>query len=116
MPFSEEFITFKRRGTSNLAPADSIIFHEGYIQFIPSSDHLVVTSYEVRIRVDGSSTVVLAVNVGKPTPHPTTNRCYVAIVTPLLGLPPGNYTASVAAIAPGGTTDSGNSSAFSLPL
>jgi len=88
----------------------------GWVSWTPSPDHATVTSYEARVRAEGSGTVLASLNLGKPTPHPTTGQCYGDLTSILTPLAAGNYTTSIAAIAPGGTTDSAVSSAFSLPL
>ncbi len=115
MPFSEEFLTHKRRGTAVLAPM-GVAFHSGDILWVPSSDHYTLTNYEVRIRVSGSSTISATVNVGLPPIWAGTGKCYANISGTCSTLSAGNYTASVAAVAAGGTTDSAESDAFSLPL
>ncbi len=116
MPFSEEFFTHKRRGTSYLAPAASVVFHSGDISWLPSADHATLTRYDVYVRLSGSSTILLTINVGKPPVWPSTGRCYANISGPLSGLSSGNYTAAVAAVSGGGTTESTASSDFSVPL
>jgi hypothetical protein len=76
----------------------------------------VLTNYEVRIRVSGSSTISLTINVGVPPIWAGTGKCYKNVSGSLASLSAGNYTASVAATSAGGTTDSVESNAFALPL
>jgi hypothetical protein len=115
MRFGEEFLTHKRMGTAVLAPI-GVCFHAGDIRWTPSSSHLSLTNYEVRIRAFGSSTVVAAINVGLPPIWATTGLCYANISGTLGTLAAGDYTSSVAAVSSGGTTDSAESPAFALPL
>jgi hypothetical protein len=87
----------------------------GSFTFGASPDHVIVTSYEVRIRPSGSSTIVATQNLGKPTPDEDF-LILVNIAQTLNPLPTGNYTAAVAAIAPGGTTESSSTSEYFVPL
>ena len=99
-------------GRSTIQP-----FALGWVSWTPPDDHTTnVTSYEARVRAEGSSTVLDSVNLGKPIPHSTTGLCYANITGMLNGLAAGNYTTSIAAINSSGTTDSDVSDVFSLPL
>jgi hypothetical protein len=96
--------------------SDTVPFPSGWVKWDPPSDHGTVTSYEGRVRVDGSETVVATQNFGHPIPHSTQGNCRGDMTSVFSGLAAGNYTLSVAAINPYGETDSDVSSAFSLPL
>lgn len=87
----------------------------GVLSFTASANHATLTNYTVRLRQMGSSTVVDTLNIGLPTPDQT-NTCYVDIKSWLNGHATGNYDVSVAAVAPGGTTDSGISNDFAVPI
>lgn len=87
----------------------------GSIQFTASVDHASVTSYEARVRVDGSSTVIASRNIGKPGLS-RLNKATVDITALLNSLADGDYTVSVAAINVDGENDSDETTAFSLPL
>ena len=97
------------------AQAPSRTAVSGDLAFTASLDHATVTSYEARVRPEGSATIVATRNLGKPAPD-VDNRIIVNIASTLTPLASGNYTVSVAAISPGGTTDSTETSAYSLPL
>jgi hypothetical protein len=105
------FVRVGGAGRSNTVP-----FPSGWVQWYPPLDHMTVTSYEARVRAEGSGTVLASMSVGKPIPHSTTGLCYADISSILSGLTAGNYTTSIAATNAFGTTDSGVSDAFSLPL
>lgn len=97
------------------AQAPPIAAVSGNLTFTASPDHATVTSYEVRVRAEGSVTIVATRNLGKPTPN-VDNQIVVNIASTLTPLASGNYTVAVAAISPGGTTESSETSAYSLPL
>lgn len=88
----------------------------GVVTFTVSADHPSTRSYEVRVRVNGSGTVVASENIGKPPVTP--NSMIMVDMTTLFGtLDAGDYTTSVAAIDDAAVAyDSEESSAFSLPL
>ncbi len=87
----------------------------GEVAFVASPDHATVTSYTARVRVFGNSTIVATQALGKPTPDGN-NTIIVDLTATFAGLATGDYTVSVLATAPGGSTDSTESSAFHLPL
>ncbi len=87
----------------------------GDVRFAASPDHATLTSYEVRVRPEGSGTVAGSENVGKPTPD-AYGDITVNMSTLFGTLSAGNYTVSVAAVSAGGTTDSDVSAVFALPL
>lgn len=87
----------------------------GELSFRMSPDHPTVTSYEARVRSQGSSTILATQNLGKPTPDED-GICYVNIAALLNAQAAGNYEVTVAAISPSGTTDSSVSNAFTVPL
>jgi hypothetical protein len=99
-----------------LGKSDTIPFPSGWVKWDPPSDHVTITSYEGRVREDGSSTIVATQNLGHPIPHSTQGNCRGDMTSAFSELSAGNYTLSIAAINPFGTTDSDVSSAFSLPL
>jgi hypothetical protein len=87
----------------------------GRVVFVQSPSHATVTSYEARLRVEGTGTLVATTNLGKPEPYGN-GEIWVSLRAWLSTHPAGNYTVSVAAIAPAGTVDSVESNAFTLPL
>jgi hypothetical protein len=88
----------------------------GYVNWTASEAHdTTLTSYEVRVWTSPGEELAGSENVGKPQKYPN-GDCSADMSTLFGTLAPGNYTVSVAAIDPGGTTDSEKSSAFSLPL
>lgn len=92
-----------------------ILGNTGQVAFVAQSDHASNTNYTARVRVFGSSTVVATQNLGVPTPDGN-SVIIVDLSATFAGLPAGNYTVSIFITAPGGTTDSAESTAFSLPL
>jgi hypothetical protein len=93
----------------------SVISQLGRVAFNASPDDAIVTDYTARIRVSGNSTVVATQDLGKPTPDG--NGVIIAdLTTTFAGLAAGNYTVSILATAPGGSTDSAESAPFALPL
>lgn len=95
--------------------ASPVSVTQGDVTFTAAADHATVTSYEGRVRAAGSATVIATQNFGHPTPDED-NRITVNMRATLASLAAGNYTVSVAAIAPGGTTEATESSVFSVPL
>ena len=90
-------------------------FIAGDVTFQISPDHFTtVTSYEARIRAEGSSTVIATQNLGKPTP--SGGSITVNLATILNAQAAGNYTVSIATTNASGTTDSAISNAFTVPL
>lgn len=88
----------------------------GDVSFTASPDHASVTNYQIRVRLAGAfSTILTAVDIGKPTPN-ASNVIVWNIATELTALGAGDYEVTVATTTPGGTTDSGETSAFSVPL
>jgi hypothetical protein len=87
----------------------------GEVSFTISVDHARVTNYEARIRVFGNSTVVGTKALGVPTPD-SYSVCVVNLQSLYDLQSPGDYTISIAATTPSGTTDSAESNAFTLPL
>lgn len=90
----------------------------GDVAFVASPDHntgATVTSYDARVRASGNSTVVATQALGKPTPDGN-GVIVVSLTATYAGLPAGAYTVSIATIGPGGTVDSVESNAFTLPI
>lgn len=111
MPFSEELITHRRRGTSGVALAGSGL---GDVRFTVSPDHASVIRYEARVRAQGSSTVVATRDIGKPPAYG--GVAVINLAALLNSLADGSYTVSIAATSAGGTTDSTPSAAILVPL
>lgn len=80
------------------------------IEFAASADHTSLLSYEARVRLQGTTSTVLVIDLGKPTPVGGT--CSVNIASQLSGLSPGTYVAAVIAISPVGPSSEANSNAF----
>lgn len=87
---------------------------QGDVAWNPDPDHATLTSYEVRLYPQGGGSLVASKNVGKPVI--VGGDCLVNLATWFGTQPAGNYELKVASIAPGGTTESTVSNAFSLPL
>lgn len=113
LSFGEEAITARRAGTAGTAGSTQGC-GLGDVSFTASPGHASVLSYEVRVR-DASDVLVATRNIGKPTPQ-AGNILVVNMAALLNGLAAGNYTVSVAAIGPGGTDDSSETSQFVVPL
>jgi hypothetical protein len=77
---------------------------EETLTFTASPGHVRVIRYEIRIRAEGSSTVLATTDLGKPTPQ-ADHRITVKLRPLLEALPPGNYTIGVAVIGPEGTDE-----------
>lgn len=88
---------------------------QGDLAFEASLDHATVTSYEARVRPEGSATIVATRNLFKPQPDED-NIILVNIASTLAPLASGNYTVAVAAIGPGGTAESAETTPYALPL
>jgi len=87
----------------------------GFVAFYASPDHATVTGYTARLRVSGNATVVATQALGTPTPDG--NNVIIADLTSLYsGRAAGDYTVSILATDAGGSTDSAESNAFTLPL
>lgn len=114
MPGSDEFLTHRRKGTSTTAGVQQGTGDLGDLAFAASAGHSTVITYEARVRAEGSSTVLVTKNLGKPTPFNNVIVCNIKAI--LQALPSGNYTVTVAAIGPGGTDDSTQNVAYTVPL
>ena len=113
LSFSQEFHTHRRRGTNGISIEASGL---GDVSFTPSSDHATnVLSYEARVRAEGSSTILATKALGKPS-ITSSGKIFVNMRAILSAQAPGNYTVSVAATNNDGTTDSGISNLFTVPL
>ncbi len=76
-----------------------------------------VTYYEARVYAEGTTTPVVATKyLGLPEASPATGLIKVNIATMLNARPPGNYDVIVAAVGPGGTTESSHAGAYAVPL
>lgn len=104
----------KRMGksTGDSAP---LVADSGEVSFTKSSDHYYAMKYEARIRVSGSSTISATVNLGVPTPD-AYGTCVVNLQSTYDTLAAGDYTVSILVTTPGGSTDSSESNAFTLPI
>lgn len=87
----------------------------GQVAFNANPSHATLISYTARVRVSGNSTVVATQGLGKPTPDGN-NVIIVDMSATFAGLAAGNYTVSILATDATGSTDSAESSPFSLPL
>jgi hypothetical protein len=100
------------------APSPDPELELGEVRFTVT-DHADTDSYEIRVREEGSSTVIASEDIGKPTP--SGNNTITVDITDFLGtvygsFGAGDYTVSVAAINGEGENDSALATAFSLPL
>lgn len=88
--------------------------HTGDVTFVPSPNDATVTSYQINVYQYGTTTIVANTNIG----HPAAVGGIITVdLTTFFGtIAPGNYDVTVVAIAPGGSTESTISNAFSLPL
>jgi len=87
----------------------------GNLTFTPASG--TVTYYEARVYAEGTSTPILATKyLGKPNADAVTGLIKVNAATMLNAQPPGNYEVIVAAVGPGGTTESSHAGAYAVPL
>ena len=87
----------------------------GNLSFSPSSG--TVTYYEARVYAEGTTTPVLATKyLGVPEADAVTGLIKVSILTMMNALPAGNYDVIVAAIGPGGTTESPHAVAYAVPV
>ena len=87
----------------------------GNLSFTPASGD--VTYYEARVYAEGTTTPILATKyLGEPEANPVTGLITVNILTMLNARPPGNYEVIVAAVGPGGTTESSHAEAYAVPL
>jgi hypothetical protein len=76
-----------------------------------------VTYYEARVYAEGTTTPILATKyLGKPEAAAVTGLITTTIRTTLNALNAGNYEVIVAAIGPGGTTESIHAGAYAVPL
>jgi all-beta uncharacterized protein len=115
-----------------LAPAPSIaqlVIDPTRAEFSPSPDHYVtasggtpiVSSYQLEVYPAGASAPLRTIDLGKPDVDPD-GVIRVDLIPLMIPVPPSGitYSASVAAVGPGGVTRSGPSNAFawsaSLPL
>lgn len=87
----------------------------GLTVFLASAGHATVIDYTARLRVSGNSTVIASENVFKPTPDG--NGLITVDLSALFAYrAAGEYTVSIVARDAGGSTDSDESSPFTLPL
>ena len=113
MPFSDDFHVHKYRGTK-VHGLQGTPNKSGVVAFTKSTDHASVQSYEIRIYAMGGSTVLLSRNIGKPIPY-ADGTILTDMSAEFATLSAGNYTAKVAAISPGGTSESTGDD-FALPI
>lgn len=87
----------------------------GNVQFTPAAEP--VTYYEARVYAEGTTTPIRATKyLGKPSADVVTNLITVNLATTLNALPAGNYVVGVAAVGPGGTSESISVIAYVVPL
>lgn len=99
--------------------ATTVLGNTGEVAFMANAQHASVTKYRLNLRAYESETILLSVDVGKPTPDG--NR--VCLVDPTdydadfySQQEDGNYSMSVEAFIGSTSTDSTERYAFSLPL
>ena len=97
------------------SPAPQRAMVLGDVRFTISPRHDSVTSYDVRVYPQAGGALVDSEDIGKPTPDHY-GDINVNLTSFFGTIAAGNYTVAVAAIAPGGTSESVVSDAFSLPL
>jgi hypothetical protein len=108
-------------GLSWPASAQTVVINPTRVIFVASADHNrtltvggqtvpVLTNYELRIFLEGATGPVTTVNLGKPTPDASGE--IQAQPSELIGLPLGAYVARVAAIGPGGASESDPTAPF----
>ncbi len=95
-------------------PAPPVV-QEGIVTFAASADHASVVSYEARLywTIDAFN-VFADTNLGKPAP--VDGVITVDLRSFFASQPLGTYLLAIAALSAGGTSTSGYSNAFSLPL
>lgn len=88
----------------------------GNVSFDKSSGHVSVINYGARLYADGTSTPVLAsVTLGKPQPA-VNGRILVDLFTWLNSQASGDYDVRITSTDSGGTSESGASNSFTIPL
>jgi hypothetical protein len=86
----------------------------GNLSWTPSSGS--VTYYEARVYAEGTTNPVLATKyLGKPEAA-ANGFITTTIRTTLNALSAGNYEVTIAAVGPGGTSESAHGSAYAVPL
>jgi hypothetical protein len=84
------------------------------LSWTPSSG--TVTYYEARVYAEGTTAPILATKyLGKPNAA-ANGFITTTIRTTLNALEDGNYEVTVAAVGPGGTTESAHGAAYAVPL
>lgn len=91
------------------------------ITFTASADHNTVentvpllTSYEIRLYAQGQTTSAAVLNIGKPTPDATGTISFSQLKNVYTSAPAGTYNVKVAAVGPGGASESVLSDPFTV--
>jgi hypothetical protein len=114
-------VTLVALARPSLAPAQTVVINPTTVIFNASADHTrvltvggqqvpMLTNYVLRIMLEGASQPIVSVDLGKPAP----NAAGEIRATPaeLIGLPLGAYVARVAAVGPGGMSESDPTAPF----
>jgi len=102
--------------TLHITEAVTLVWHgSGMVTFLASTSHATVIDYTARLRVYGNSTVIATENLFKPTPDGN-NLITVDLSALFAYRSAGDYTVSIVARDAGGSSDSEESSPFTLPL
>lgn len=87
----------------------------GDVTFVPSADYATVTSVTARVYAQGTTTPIVATQgLGKPPALGGT--CTANMFATLSALAPGNYDVTIVETNASGSTESGVSNAFTVPL
>ena len=108
-------VATRRKGRAYVAITADPPLESGQIRFMPSADHALVESYEVRVRDADTWALVASTNIGKPAVS-AAGTITVDLTTFFGTIPAGNYTLTIAAINDDGESESDPIAAFALPL
>lgn len=74
----------------------------------------ILTSYEVRLYSQDGATKINTLNIGKPTPDATNTITFSQLKNVYVSAPAGTYTVKVAAVGPGGSSETPASDPFTV--
>lgn len=112
MPFSEEFLVARRRGTQSGSTTRGL----GDLSWTTSSDHVTnVSHYEAKVRLASDNSLVTTIYLGKPGGGNSVGVS-INIAGRLNALPAGNYIVGVVAVNGSGSSESIASNTFTVPL